>query len=59
MTARSLPRSGLRLLPFAPIDWVEIVDAAPIPLAFDPRAPRNRQMVEEGRQGAFRTVHGQ
>jgi hypothetical protein len=52
-------RRYLRLLPFAPVDWVDIVDAAPIPLAFDPRAPRHRQMVEESRQGAFRTVHSQ
>ena len=42
------------LLAFAPFDWIDIVDAAPIPLAFDPRAPRHRQMIEEGRPGIAR-----
>ena len=34
------------LLAFAPFDWLDIVDAAPIPLAFDLRATPHRQMIE-------------
>jgi hypothetical protein len=41
--------AGVGLLPFAPVDWVDIVDAAPIPLAFDLRATRHRQMIEQAR----------
>jgi hypothetical protein len=36
VTSRSAPghrhAAGVRLLPFAPFDWVDIVDAAPIPV---------------------------
>jgi hypothetical protein len=51
--------SGVRLLPFAPVDWVDIVDAAPIPVGVNFGATGHRQMIEQGGQGAFRTVHGQ
>jgi hypothetical protein len=44
---------------FAPIDWVNIVDAAPIPVGVNFGATRHRQMIEQGGQGAFRTVHSQ
>jgi hypothetical protein len=47
---------GYGCLPFAPVDWVSIVDAAPIPLAFDLRATRHRQMIEQVRQRVFLTV---
>jgi hypothetical protein len=46
----------VRVLPFAPFDWIDIVDAAPIPLAFDLRATRHRQMIEQVRQRVFLTV---
>ena len=36
--------------------WVDIVDSAPIPLAFDLRATRHRQMIEQVRQRVFLTV---
>jgi hypothetical protein len=36
--------------------WVDKVDAAPIPLAFDLRATRHRQMIEQVRQRVFRTI---
>ena len=39
----------VRLLAFAPFDWIDIVDAAPIPLAFDLRATRHRQIIEQVR----------
>jgi hypothetical protein len=51
--------AGVRLLPFAPVDWVDIVDAAPIPVGVKVGATRHRQMIEKGGQGAFRTVHSQ
>jgi hypothetical protein len=51
--------AGIRLLPFAPADWVDIVDAAPIPVGVNFGATRHRQMIEQGGQGAFRTVHSQ
>jgi hypothetical protein len=35
------------LLPFAAFDWVDAVDAATIPLAFDLRATRHRETVQE------------
>jgi hypothetical protein len=57
LTPRSPPR--LRLLPFAPVDWVDIVDAAPIPAGVNFGATRHRQVIEQGGQGAFRTVHSQ
>jgi hypothetical protein len=51
--------AGVRLLPFAPVDWVDIVDAAPIPVGVNFGATRPRQMIEQGGQGAFRPVHNQ
>jgi hypothetical protein len=51
--------AGVRLLPFAPVDWVDIVYAAPIPVGVNFGATRHRQMIEQGGQGAFRTVHSQ
>jgi hypothetical protein len=47
------------LLSFAPVDWVDIVDAAPIPLRVNFGATTQRQVIEQGGQGAFRTVHSQ
>jgi hypothetical protein len=44
------------LLAFAPVDWVDIVDAAPIPAGVNFGATRDRQTVEQGGQAAFRTV---
>ena len=41
---------------FVPFNWIDIVDAAPIPLAFDLRATRHRQMIEQVRQRVFLTV---
>jgi len=51
--------AGVRLLPFAPVDWVDIVYAAPIPVGVNFGATRHRQMIEQGGQGAFRTVQSQ
>jgi hypothetical protein len=51
--------AGVRLLPFAPSDWVDIVDAAPIPVSVNFGATRHRQMIEQSGQGAFCTVHSQ
>jgi hypothetical protein len=51
--------AGVRLLPFATFDWIDIVDAAPIPLGVNLGATRHRQMIEQGGQGAFRAVHKQ
>jgi hypothetical protein len=48
--------AGIGLLPFAPADWADIVDAATIPLAFDLLATRHRQMIEQGGQGSFVTT---
>jgi hypothetical protein len=48
--------AGIGLLPFAPADWADIVDAATIPLAFDRLATRHRQMIEQGGQGSFVTT---
>jgi Histidine kinase-, DNA gyrase B-, and HSP90-like ATPase len=39
-------------------DWVDIVYAAPIPLAFDLRATRRCQMIEQVRQWVFRPIVG-
>ena len=39
-------------------DWVDIVHAAPIPLAFDLRATRRCQMIEQVRQWVFRPIAG-
>ena len=47
------------LLAFAPFDWIDIVDAAPIPVGVNFGATRHRQMIEQGGQGAFRTVYSQ
>jgi len=47
------------LLAFAPFDWIDIVDAAPIPVGVNFGVTRRRQMIEQGGQGAFRTVHSQ
>jgi hypothetical protein len=44
------------LLAFAPFDWIDIVDAATIPLAFDLRATRHRQMIEQVRQRGIETA---
>ena len=55
----SIKREHAYLLPFAPFDWVDIVDAAPIPVGVNFGATRHRQMIEQGGQGAFRTVHSQ
>jgi hypothetical protein len=33
--------AGVRLLPFAPVDWVDIVDAAPIPVGVNFGATRH------------------
>jgi hypothetical protein len=43
-------------LQFPPFDWVDIVDAAPIPVGVNFGATRHRQIIEQGGQGAFRTV---
>src|SRR4029077_9360950 len=48
----------LRLM-IAPFDGIDIVDAAPIPVGVNFGATRHRQMIEQGRQGEFRTVHSQ
>jgi hypothetical protein len=48
-----------RLLAFAPFDWIDKVDAAPIPVGVNFGATRHRQVIEQGGQGAFRTVHSQ
>ena len=45
-------------LPFEPFNWVDIVHAAPIPLAFDLRATRRCQMIEQVRQWVFRPIVG-
>jgi hypothetical protein len=47
------------LLPLAPVDWDDIVDAAPIPVGVNFGATRHRQVIEQGGQGAFRIVHSQ
>jgi hypothetical protein len=54
----SIKREHAYLLPFAPFDWVDIVHAAPIPLAFDLRATRRCQMIEQVRQWVFRPIVG-
>jgi hypothetical protein len=51
--------AGVRLLPFAPVDWVDTVYAAPIPVGVNFGATRHRQMIEQGGQGAFRTADSQ
>jgi hypothetical protein len=48
--------AGGWLLPFAPFDWVDIVDAAPIPVGVKFGATRHRQMIEQVRQRVFLTV---
>ena len=48
--------AGYGLLPFAAVDWVDTVDAAPIPVGVNFGATRHRQMIEQGGQGAFRTT---
>jgi hypothetical protein len=45
-------------LSFERFDWIDIVDAAPIPLAFDFRAPRQRQMIQQVRQRVFGPIFG-
>ena len=45
--------AGVRLLPFAPVDWVYVADAAPILLATDFQATRHRQIIEQVRHRVF------
>ena len=45
--------AGVGLLPFAPVDWIDIVDAAPAPLATDFQATQRRQMIEQVRHRVF------
>ena len=54
----SIKREHAYRLPFVPFGWVYIVDAAPISLVFDLRAPRRGQMIEQVRQRVFRPITG-
>jgi hypothetical protein len=45
-------------LSFERFDWIDKVDAAPIPLAFDFRAPRHRQMIQQVGQRVFGPIFG-
>ena len=40
----------------APVDWVDIIYAAPIPVGVNFGATRHRQMIEQVRQRVFLTV---
>jgi hypothetical protein len=40
----------------APINWVDVIDATPIPLVLDLRTIRHRQMIQQVRQWVFRPV---